>query len=125
MMITIYVSMGLIFLMGLVTKNAILLVDFANVMRRREGKDARSALLAAGPVRLRPILMTTVAMIAGMLPVALSHGEGSESRQPMAVAIVGGLVSSTLLTLLVVPVVYSLLDDGARLIGRMLRRRRT
>ncbi len=123
MTVSIYVSMGLIFLMGLVTKNAILLIDFANVLRRKDGRDARSALLAAGPVRLRPILMTTVAMIAGMLPVAMSTGEGSESRQPMAVAIVGGLVSSTLLTLIVVPVVYTLLDDLARVFGRLFRRR--
>jgi len=101
---------GLIMLMGLVTKNAILLVDFAKVLRAR-GKDRRSALVEAGRIRLRPIVMTTAAMIFGMLPLALALGAGAEMRAPMARAIVGGLVTSTLLTLIVVPVVYSLLDD--------------
>jgi HAE1 family hydrophobic/amphiphilic exporter-1 len=101
---------GLIMLMGLVTKNAILLVDFAKVLRGR-GKDRRSALIEAGRIRLRPIVMTTAAMIFGMLPLALALGAGAEMRAPMARAIVGGLVTSTLLTLIVVPVVYSLLDD--------------
>ena len=119
MTVSIYVSMALIFLMGLVTKNAILLVDQANTVRAKEGLDAKAAMLRAGPVRLRPILMTTVAMIAGMLPVALSKGEGSESRGPMATAIVGGLVSSTVLTLLVVPVVYSYFDGLSRFGSRM------
>jgi HAE1 family hydrophobic/amphiphilic exporter-1 len=106
---------GLIMLMGLVTKNAILLVDFANVLRRR-GLDRRAALVEAGRIRLRPILMTTAAMIFGMLPLALGLGAGAEFRAPMARAIVGGLVTSTLLTLIVVPVVYTFLDDlGGRL----------
>ncbi|HYC77385.1 MAG TPA: efflux RND transporter permease subunit, partial [Planctomycetota bacterium] len=122
MTISIYVSMAIIFLMGLVTKNAILLVDFANVLRRKDGLDAEAALLRAGPVRLRPILMTTVAMVAGMAPVALSTGPGSESRRPMAVCIIGGLVTSTLLTLLVVPVVYSLFEDGVVGLRRLRRR---
>lgn len=124
MTVSIYVSMAFIFLMGLVTKNAILLIDFANTLRRRDGYSTRDALLKAGPVRLRPILMTTVAMIAGMLPVALSHGVGSESRQPMAVSIIGGLTSSTLLTLLVVPVVYSLFDQMTAFFGRMVGKMR-
>jgi HAE1 family hydrophobic/amphiphilic exporter-1 len=110
--VTIYVSMAFIFLMGLVTKNAILVIDLTNTLRRRDGLSSRDALLKAGPIRLRPILMTTVAMIAGMLPVAMGTGAGSESRQPMAIAIIGGLTSSTLLTLLVVPTAYSLLDQA-------------
>jgi HAE1 family hydrophobic/amphiphilic exporter-1 len=101
---------GLIMLMGLVTKNAILLVDLAKVLRGR-GLDRRSAVIEAGRTRMRPIIMTTAAMIFGMLPLALALGSGAEFRAPMARAIVGGLVTSTLLTLIVVPVVYTLLDD--------------
>jgi hydrophobic/amphiphilic exporter-1 (mainly G- bacteria), HAE1 family len=96
--------------LGLVTKNAILLIDYANTLRERDGMERDEAMRRAGPVRLRPILMTTVAMIFGMLPSALGTGDGAETRQPMAIAIIGGLISSTALTLLVVPVVYSLLD---------------
>jgi HAE1 family hydrophobic/amphiphilic exporter-1 len=103
---------GIILLMGLVTKNAILLVDYTNTLRRR-GTPRLEALLAAGPVRLRPILMTTAAMIFGMLPVALALSEGSEMRAPMAVAVIGGLVTSTLLTLVVVPVAYTIIDSIA------------
>ncbi len=109
-----YLSMmamiGFIMLMGLVTKNGILLVEFTNQLRHA-GKATREALLEAGQVRLRPILMTTVAMIAGMVPVALARGDGAETRVPMAVAIIGGLITSTVLTLGIVPVVYSLMDD--------------
>jgi HAE1 family hydrophobic/amphiphilic exporter-1 len=108
-----YMSMmamiGFIMLMGLVTKNGILLVEFTNQLKA-QGRSTREALLEAGPVRLRPILMTSVAMIAGMIPVALARGDGAESRVPMAVAIIGGLLTSTVLTLGIVPVVYSLLD---------------
>jgi hydrophobic/amphiphilic exporter-1 (mainly G- bacteria), HAE1 family len=101
---------GLILLMGLVTKNAILLVDFANV-QRRTGVVRREALIAAARIRLRPILMTTLAMIFGMLPLAFELGAGAEFRAPMARAVIGGLITSTLLTLIVVPVVYTYLDD--------------
>ncbi len=101
---------GIIMLMGLVTKNGILLVDFANVLRDR-GHERSEALIMAGATRLRPILMTTFAMIFGMMPVALAFGEGSELRSPMGQAVIGGLITSTLLTLFVVPVVYSILDD--------------
>lgn len=101
---------GLIMLMGLVTKNAILLVDFTN-QARRSGVDRRTALLQAGTTRLRPILMTTLAMIFGMLPLAFAIGAGAEMRAPMARAVIGGLVTSTLLSLIVVPVVYTYLDD--------------
>ena len=103
---------GLIMLMGLVTKNAILLVDYAKVLQTR-GMERAEAVITAGRTRLRPILMTTLAMIFGMLPLALGIGAGAEERAPMARAVVGGLVTSTFLTLLVVPVVYTLLDDFA------------
>jgi HAE1 family hydrophobic/amphiphilic exporter-1 len=103
---------GIIMLMGLVTKNGILLVDFTNHMRG-EGHGRRDALLQAGRIRLRPIIMTTAAMIFGMLPLALAIGEGAEERAPMARAVIGGLITSTLLTLLVVPVMYTMLDDFA------------
>ncbi len=109
---------GLIMLMGLVTKNAILLVDYTKVLRGR-GHERREALILAGRTRLRPILMTTAAMVFGMLPLFFGIGEGAEFRAPMARAVVGGLITSTLLTLIVVPVVYTLLDDiVARLRGR-------
>jgi HAE1 family hydrophobic/amphiphilic exporter-1 len=101
---------GLIMLMGLVTKNAILLVDYAKVLRAR-GMGRAEAVITAGRTRLRPILMTTLAMIFGMLPLALALGAGAEMRAPMARAVIGGLITSTFLTLLVVPVVYTLLDD--------------
>ncbi len=101
---------GIIMLMGLVTKNGILIVDFTNQLCRK-GMGTEEALMTAGPIRLRPILMTTFAMIGGMLPVALGLGAGSEIRAPMAVAVIGGLITSTLLTLIVVPVVYSLFDQ--------------
>ncbi|HLA79483.1 MAG TPA: efflux RND transporter permease subunit [Vicinamibacteria bacterium] len=100
---------GLIMLMGLVTKNAILLVDFTN-QARASGLDRNRALIRAGTTRLRPIVMTTLAMIFGMLPLAFAIGAGAEMRAPMARAVIGGLITSTLLTLVVVPVVYTYLD---------------
>ena len=103
---------GVIMLMGLVTKNAILMVDYTNTLRSR-GMDRRSALLEAGPTRLRPILMTTLAMICGMLPIALAVARGGEWRAPMAIAVIGGLILSTLLTLLVIPVLYTVFDGLA------------
>ncbi|MCX4246912.1 efflux RND transporter permease subunit [Paraliomyxa miuraensis] len=111
---------GIILLMGLVTKNAILLVDFAN-QRRDQGKEILDALLEAGEARLRPILMTSAAMILGMLPTAVSQGEGSEFRAPMSVAVIGGVITSTLLTLVVVPVFYVWID---RITLRGIRERR-
>lgn len=101
---------GIIMLMGLVTKNAILLIDFIN-QARGEGQAREDAIIQAGQTRLRPILMTTSAMIMGMLPLALGLGEGAEQRAPMAHAIIGGVLTSTLLTLVVVPVIYTYLDD--------------
>ena len=110
---------GLIMLMGLVTKNAILLVDYAKVLQRRDGMARREAVILSGRTRLRPIIMTTLAMIFGMMPLFLALGAGAEMRAPMARAVVGGLLTSTLLTLLVVPVMYTLMDD----LGSWLKRR--
>ncbi|HEX8359637.1 MAG TPA: efflux RND transporter permease subunit [Longimicrobium sp.] len=110
---------GLIMLMGLVVKNAILLVDNANE-RRADGKDRWTALVEAGEVRLRPIMMTTLAMIFGMLPVAMAMGEGGGFRAPMARAVIGGLITSTLLTLVVVPVAYTYFDDFGGWVKRKL-----
>jgi HAE1 family hydrophobic/amphiphilic exporter-1 len=105
--------------MGLVTKNAILLVDFAN-QAVAAGKSRIDALLEAGQVRLRPILMTTAAMIFGMLPLALGLGEGGSQRAPMAHAVIGGLITSTLLTLIVVPVIYTYTEQlGAWALKRL------
>jgi multidrug efflux pump subunit AcrB len=95
--------------MGLVTKNAILLVDYTNQLRDR-GMGLVEALLMAGPTRLRPILMTSAAIVLGMLPTALGNGQGSEFRKPMSVAVIGGVITSTFLTLVVVPVVYTWVD---------------
>jgi Cation/multidrug efflux pump len=111
---------GVIMLMGLVTKNAILLVDNANE-RRATGADRFTALVEAGAVRLRPIIMTTLAMIFGMLPIAFALGEGGGFRAPMARAVIGGLITSTMLTLVVVPVAYTYFDD----IGSWFKRRLT
>jgi HAE1 family hydrophobic/amphiphilic exporter-1 len=108
--ISIMSFIGLIMLMGLVTKNAILLVAYAKTLREG-GMARREALITAGRTRLRPIMMTTLAMIGGMLPMALGLGAGAEMRAPMARAVTGGLITSTALTLLVVPVVYTLFDD--------------
>jgi len=119
--LNIFSIIGFIMLMGLVTKNAILLVDFVNQERRKGGVGSErrwqevrhDAILAAGRIRLRPILMTTLAMIFGMIPLALGLGEGGEQRSPMGQAVIGGVITSGLLTLVVVPVIYTYLDDLA------------
>jgi HAE1 family hydrophobic/amphiphilic exporter-1 len=108
--LNIFSMIGVIMLMGLVTKNAILLVDFANQLRE-QGASVRDALVQAGIMRLRPITMTTAAMVFGMLPVALAISEGGDVRAPMAICVIGGLITSTLLTLIVVPVAYSLTES--------------
>jgi multidrug efflux pump subunit AcrB len=107
------VVIGFLMLMGIVAKNSILLVDFA-IEEMRAGKSRMEALLQAGHKRARPIVMTTVAMVAGMLPVAIGWGGGSEFRAPMAIAVIGGLLTSTVLTLVVVPAVFTILDDFER-----------
>jgi HAE1 family hydrophobic/amphiphilic exporter-1 len=108
--LNIFSIIGLIVLIGLVAKNAILLVDFTNHMRRDKGYNTFNALLAAGKERMRPILMTTFAMIFGMLPIALASGNGAEMKSGMAWVIIGGLISSMILTLIVVPIVYYIFD---------------
>ncbi len=112
---------GIILLFGLVTKNSILLVDYANQLRS-EGLEKVEAMRRAAPVRMRPVLMTAVSMIFGVLPAAIGFGPGAESRRPMAVATAAGMVSSTVLTLLVVPVFYVLIDDGTEWVKGRVRR---
>jgi len=104
--LNVFSMIGLVMLMGLVTKNAILLVDFAN-QARKLGASVADALLQAGLTRMRPIMMTTGAMVFGMLPLALALNDGGEIQAPMGRAIIGGVITSTLLTLVVVPVIYS------------------
>jgi HAE1 family hydrophobic/amphiphilic exporter-1 len=119
--LNIFSVIGFIMLMGLVTKNAILLVDFTN-HGIREGKDRYQAILDAGQVRLRPILMTTMAMIFGMLPLALALGAGSEQQSPMAHAVIGGIITSTALTLVVVPVLFTYFDTLGRKVSAKISR---
>ena len=111
---------GLILLMGIVTKNSILLIDYTIALRKR-GMQREEALLKAGPVRLRPILMTSAAMIMGMLPAALGLGEGGEWRQGMGITVIGGLITSTLLTLIVVPVTYIVVDNFGEFLKRNIK----
>ncbi len=105
-----YSLFGIVLLMGIVTKNSILLVDYA-LLNEHEGKSTNTAVLEAGVERLRPIVMTTIAMVAGMVPIALGIGAGSQVRSPMAIAVIGGLITSTLLTLVVVPVIFSYMEQ--------------
>lgn len=114
---------GIIMLMGLVCKNAILLIDFIKEALE-QGKTRHDAIMLAGQTRLRPILMTTAAMVMGMVPLALGIGEGAEQQAPMAHAIIGGVLTSTLLTLIVVPVIYTYLDDLKTGVGKLLSKRK-
>lgn len=116
---SIVTMIGIIMLVGLVTKNAILLIDYTNTLRE-SGMKRNDAILEAGPTRLRPIMMTTFAMVGGMMPTALALSRGSEMRAPMAVAVIGGLILSTLLTLLVIPTSYTIVDDIWTAVRRML-----
>ena len=113
MNINLFSQIGLVLLVGLVTKNSILLVEFAN-QQRAQGVEAHEAMLQAGLVRLRPILMTAFSTIAGIIPIAIGFGAGAESRRPMGVAVVGGMLTSTFLTLLIIPVVYTVFTDLAQ-----------
>jgi hydrophobe/amphiphile efflux-1 (HAE1) family protein len=122
MTLNLFSMIGIILLFGLVTKNSILLVDYANQLRQR-GLDKVEAMRRAAPIRMRPVLMTAIAMIFGAAPAALGIGPGAESRSPMAMAAMAGMISSTALTLLVVPVFYLTLDDGVEWLLRKLRRR--
>jgi HAE1 family hydrophobic/amphiphilic exporter-1 len=112
---------GVILLAGIVAKNAILLIDFAKTARERDGLTLRDALIEAGAIRLRPILMTTFALVAGMVPIALGTGEGAQFRSPLGIAVIGGVITSTILTLVVVPTVYEIMDllrtRALRLVG--------
>ena len=114
-----FALIGIVLLMGLVTKNAILLVDFA-LAGLKEGKTQRKAVIAAGVSRLRPILMTSISTIAGMIPIALEFGSDGEVRSPMAIAVIGGFTTSTLLTLVVVPVLFTYVDSLIKNIGKYL-----
>jgi HAE1 family hydrophobic/amphiphilic exporter-1 len=114
-----FAQIGMIALMGLVMKNGILLVDYANVAREERGLNAKDAITEAGPRRMRPVLMTQLATVFGMIPVAMSVSQGAEFRNGMGVLIIGGILSSTFLTLLIVPVAYSLLDDAASWVNRL------
>jgi multidrug efflux pump len=120
--LNIFSMIGLLLLMGIVKKNSILLVDYAN-QAREAGLSARDAMLKAGPTRLRPILMTSLATMTAAVPSALQLGPGAEIRAPMAIAVIGGLVVSTALSLLVVPSFYVLADRGVQWAGRLGRRR--
>src|SRR5678815_853087 len=109
--LNVYSMLGLILLMGIAKKNSIMLVDFTNQIRDR-GVERHAAIMQACPIRLRPILMTSASTIAGAIPPALALGAGAETQRPMAIALIGGMLVSTALTLFVVPSAYSLLDDA-------------
>jgi multidrug efflux pump subunit AcrB len=115
------VVIGILMLMGIVTKNAIMLVDFA-VEEMGRGTSRLDALVEAGRKRARPIVMTTIAMVAGMFPSALAYGDGGEFRSPMAIAVIGGLIVSTVLSLIFVPAVFTFLDDVGKLVWRLFGR---
>ena len=122
--VSIFALLAMIMLVGIVSKNSILLVDYAKTLQRR-GVARGEAIVEAGATRIRPIVMTTATMVAAMLPLAFGTGSGASERQPIGIVLIGGLTSSTVLTLLVVPVLYSLVDDGSRwskaLLGRLRR----
>src|SRR5690554_7169049 len=115
--INIFTILGMIMLIGLVAKNAILIVDFTNI-RRAAGEDINTALIQANHARLRPILMTTIAMVFGMVPIAIASGAAAELNNGLALVIIGGLISSLFLTLIIVPVVYSIFDGLIRRFGK-------
>jgi HAE1 family hydrophobic/amphiphilic exporter-1 len=110
--------LGIVLLTGVVTKNAILIVDFTNNLRKEQGYERKEALIAAGRLRLRAVLMTTLTLVFALLPLLIGAGAGSENRQPLAAVVIGGTISSTLLTLILVPVVYNFLDWGGGMVNR-------
>jgi len=122
MTINIMSLIGVILLMGIVAKNAILLIDFAKWAREGRGVERREALIEAGRTRLRPIMMTTLALIAGMIPVAIGYGEGADFRAPLGRAVIGGVIASTVLTLVVIPTVYEILDEWREWLFSKFRR---
>ena len=117
--LNIYSMIGLVLLIGLVAKNSILLVDLTNQLRD-QGKGINDALLEACPIRMRPVLMTSLTVILAMLPAAMGVGAGADTNGPLAVAVIGGMISSTLLTLVVVPAVYSLVEHGLQHVDERL-----
>src|SRR5207248_1099745 len=119
--LSVYAFVGIIMLVGLVKKNGIMMIDFALEAQRIEGKSAREAILQACSIRFRPIMMTTMAALMGTLPIALGVGQGSESRRPLGIAVVGGLAFSQLITLYVTPVIYTYLDEVQQWLGRRAR----
>ena len=121
--LTMPAMIGMIMLLGIATKNSILLVEYA-IMARRDGKTRLEALLDACHKRARPIVMTTIAMGAGMLPIALGLGVDPSFRSPMAIVVIGGLITSTFLSLLVIPVLFTYVDDMVQLLARLSFRRR-
>ena len=114
---------GLIMLMGIATKNSILLIDYVILAQREHGLNRWDALLDACRKRARPIVMTTIAMGAGMMPIALGLGTDPSFRAPMAIVVIGGLITSTFLSLLVIPVVFTFVDDGVQKVGGLFRKR--
>jgi HAE1 family hydrophobic/amphiphilic exporter-1 len=122
--INLFSFLGIIMLLGLVAKNAILIVDFTN-QEKEKGLSVREALISAGRERLRPILMTTLSMILGMLPMALSTAAGSETKNSMAWVIIGGLTSSLIFTLVLVPVMYTIIENWKNKINNIFRKKQT
>jgi hydrophobic/amphiphilic exporter-1 (mainly G- bacteria), HAE1 family len=116
--LSIYAFVGIIMLVGIVKKNAIMMIDFAIEAERREASDARTAILKAASIRFRPIMMPTMAALVGTLPIALGHGAGAESRRPLGIAVVGGLIFSQIITLYITPVVYTYLDAWQKRLAR-------
>jgi len=119
--LSIYAFVGIIMLIGIVKKNAIMMIDFAIEAERNHGKNARESILEAASVRFRPIMMTTMAALVGTLPIALGHGAGAESRRPLGIAVVGGLAFSQIITLYITPVIYTYLDGLQQRLGRRTR----
>ncbi|HUS59201.1 MAG TPA: efflux RND transporter permease subunit, partial [Planctomycetota bacterium] len=105
---------GCVMLGGIVVNNAIILVDHTNLLRRRDGMPTQAAIMEAGRRRLRPILMTALTTMLGLLPLAIGLGEGGEAQAPLARVVIGGLISSTIITLVIIPVIYSFFEGGLR-----------
>jgi HAE1 family hydrophobic/amphiphilic exporter-1 len=119
--LSIYAFVGIIMLVGLVKKNGIMMIDFALEAQRKEGKEPRAAILEACLIRFRPIMMTTMAALMGTLPIALGYGAGAEARQPLGLAVVGGLLFSQMLTLYITPVFFLYMDELQRWLQRRFR----